>query len=243
MARNVFSFVVVLLAVCVARADFARDLAVLHVEAVGGRERVDALRAVKMSGVTRGAGVEIKFTLWAQRPNRIRTEVVSNGRTVVQVWDGKADPWRADSQTKNIQFLSGIVASEFKAQAEYDNPLLAGPDRRVSLDYLGEVEQGGHTWLKLMATQNLTETSFIFLEPTSYLIDRIEAVRRRPGAEYVLRTDYRDWRPVAGVLMPHRLVVWQNGKQVNETVIDKIEPNPPLGPDVFKLPASAGRVK
>lgn len=229
---------VVLLA-CVARADFARDLAVLHVEAVGGRARVDALKAVKMLGVTRGGDTEIRFTLWAQRPNRIRTEVTNNGRTVVQVWDGKTDPWRADSQAKRITFLPVEAASEFKAQAEYDNPLLVGPDRRVSLDYLGEVERDGRTLLRLMATQNLTETSFIYLDPATYLIDCIEAKRRRPGGEFLMRTEYRDWRPVAGVLMPHRLVIYQNGKRANETVIEKIEPNPPLGADIFKLPASA----
>ncbi len=222
-----------------ARADFAKDLARIHTEAVGGRTQVDALKAFKATGVTRNERGDLRFMMWAARPSRIRTEITSGTRTIVQVWDGKADPWRADSQTRRITIMGGEPAEEFKAEAEFDDPLLAGADRRVSLDYDGAVKLDGRELLKVLVTQNFTETSFVYLDAVTYLIVRSDMVRRRQGGEVVLRTDYSDFRPVAGVMLPHRLVVSQNGKRMHETVIDRMEPNPKLPEDIFKLPASA----
>ena len=221
----------------VARADFAKDLARIHAEAVGGRAAVNALKALKATGVTRNDRGELRFTLWAARPDKIRTEVSAGTRIIVQAWDGRGEPWRADSQTRRITFMSGETADEFQAEAEFDDPLLADPDRRVSLDYVGSVELEGRELLKVVVTRNFTETSFVYLDAATYLIVRRDGVRRRRGAETVLRTDYADFRPVAGVLLPHRLTVSHNGKRMHETVIDRMEPNPSLPDDLFKLPA------
>lgn len=222
-----------------ARADFAKDLVRIHTESVGGRARVDALKALKVTGTLRSERGDLRFQMWAGRPNQIRTEVTSGSRTIVQVWNGKAEPWRADSQTRRILFMSGEQADAFKAEAEFDDPLLAGADRRVSLDYAGEVTVEGRDLLKVVVTRNFTETSFVYLDSSTYLIVRTDVVRRRRGVEVILRTDYSDFRPVAGVILPHRLVVSQNGKRLHETVIDRMEPNPKLPDDIFKLPASA----
>jgi hypothetical protein len=221
------------------RADFAKDLARIHTEAVGGRERIDALKTLKATGVTRNERGDLRFVFWSARPDRIRTEVTSGSRTITQVWDGKNEPWMADSQSRRITVLTGDRAEELKVEAEFDDPLLAGPDRRVSLDYGGEVEVAGREFLKILVTQNFTEQSFIYLDPTTYLILMRDVVRRRGGGEMVLRTTYSDFRPVSGVLLPHRLVVYRDGKWLHETVIDRMEPNPRLPDDIFKRPAVA----
>lgn len=222
-----------------ARADFATDLARIHTEASGGRAQVDALKALKATGVTRNAQGDLRFILWAARPNRLRIELTSGTRTIVQVWDGVTEPWRADSLTRKITRIGGAEGEEFKAEAEFDDPLLAGPDRRISLDYAGEVALDGRELMKVVVTQNFTETSFVFLDPGTYLIVRRDVVRRRTGGEMVLRTDYGDFRPVAGVMLPHRLAASRNGKQIQETIIDRMEPNPNLPDEIFKLPRFA----
>ncbi len=219
------------------RADFAEDLARIHVEAVGGRKRVDALKTLKVTGITRNESGELHFILWAARPNLVRTEVTSGLRTIIQAWDGKGDPWMVDSRTEGTTTLTGGRAEEFKAEAEFDDPLLAGADRRVSLDYSGTVEVDGRELLKIWVTQNLTENSFVYLDPATYLIVRRDVIRRRDGEDVVLRTDYGDFRPVAGVILPHRLVAYRNGKRLHETVIDRMQPNPKLPKSTFRRPA------
>jgi outer membrane lipoprotein-sorting protein len=132
--------------------------------------------------------------------------------------------------------LRGVAADEFKLDAEFDNPLLAAAaGRKVSLDYSGDVELDGRTLIKLVAVQNFTATSFVYLEPGSYMMVRRDIVRRRAGKTVSVRTDYADFRPVAGVLMPHRLTVTVDGKKLNETVIERIEANPEVSDALFKV--------
>jgi len=222
-----------------ARADFAADLARIHIEASGGRARLDALSGLVAYGVTRNENGERKFVLMAERPNRVCVEVSAAGRTISQGWDGKGTPWISDSATGRVTLLSGDAAQAFKSEAEFDDPLVAGPERKVAIDYVGEVKVGDVEWLKLVVTQNFTETSFVYLDPSTYLIVRRDVVRRIQGKEVVLRTNYSDFRTVAGVILPHRWVIMQDGKQLRETVIDRMEANPVIPARVF-APVTAG---
>lgn len=219
------------------RADMTGDLVRVHVEASGGREAVNALKAIKATGVTRNeGGGELRFILWAARPNRIRTEVTSGGRVVAQGWDGIGEPWTADSKTRKIGLLRGMAAEEFKADAQFDDPLLAGPEQRVSLEFEGEVEVDGRQLIKLIAMQNLTSMSFVYVDPVSFLVVKRDSVRRREGETVVVvRTDYSDFKPVAGVMLPHRMVVSVDGKRINETVIETIAPNPKMPANIFSV--------
>lgn len=219
------------------RADFAKDLAHIHAEATGGIERVKALQALRATGTTSTVKGELGFVLCSQRPNRLRITITGDNRTIVQAWDGKNEPWTTDSQTQRIMVMAGEVAAVFKTEAEFDDPLLAGPDRPVSLDYAGEVELDGRSLLKLVVTHNFTSLSFVYLDPSTYLMVRRDVLRRYKAGEVVLRTDYSDFRPVAGVLLPHRLVVTQGGKRVRETVIERMEANPDFPAGFFSVPA------
>ncbi len=218
------------------RADMTGDVVRVHVEAIGGREAVKALTAIKATGVTRNGSGELRFILWAERPNRIRTEVTMGGRTLAQGWDGIGEPWTADSQSRKIGLLRGVAAVEFKADAQFDDPLLAGPDQKVSLEFEGEVEVDGRQLIKLIAMQNHTSMSFVYVDPVSFLVVKRDSVRRREGETVVVvRTDYSDFKPVAGVMLPHRMVVSVDGKRINETVIETIEPNPKMPANIFTV--------
>lgn len=221
----------------VARADFAQDLTRIHAEAVGGRAAVNALKAFKATGVTRNERGDLRFIMWAARPNQFRIEITSGERTILQAWDGRKDPWLADSQTRQVSVMRGERATDLKAEAEFDDPMLAGPDRKMALDYVGVVDEEGRKLIKVFVTQNFTETSFIYLDAASYFIVRRDVARRRGSAEAVLRTEYDDFRPVAGVMLPHRIVISQNGKRIRETIIDRMEPNPAMPRGFFELPS------
>ena len=219
-----------------ARADFVKDLVSIHTEATGGRAKLAGLKTLKATGVTRGAGGELKFVMWAARPNRICTEVTDDKRIITQGWDGEGAPWTADSATRQIALLSGERADEFKVDAEFDDPLLPAKGRQVSLDYMGEVELEGRALLKVLVTQNFTMTSFVYLDTTTYLIVRRDVIRRVKGADVTVRTDYDDFRSVGGVILPHRLVMTRDGKRVSETVIDRMEANAVMPAGVFAPP-------
>ena len=82
-----------LLAMAVARADQAADIVQIHLEAVGGRQRLAALTGLRMSGVVIMGEQRVRFTMIAARPNRVRLETEGNGRTLVNASDGVEPAW------------------------------------------------------------------------------------------------------------------------------------------------------
>lgn len=67
-----------------ARADRMDDIAAIHVEAIGGRARIEALGALRATGQVVTGGQRARFVLIAARPNRIQLETEAGGRTLVQ---------------------------------------------------------------------------------------------------------------------------------------------------------------
>ena len=230
---------------CVAalgRADPAEDLARIHVEVLGGQERIDALTALRASGVVMTGGKRVRFTMIAARPNRLRLETVAEGRTLVQASDGVGVPWKLDS---GVQPLRDVPMAEgegrvFAADAEFDDPLVAGAARGYGLDYAGEVDAGAKKLVRVLVTRKLQETFSVLVDPETYLIvARVEHRLSAGGRRLEITTRYDDYRPVRGVLLPHRVAVVMGGKVVQVTVIEAVEANPAVTAETFARPPVA----
>ena len=63
------------------------------------------------------------------------------------------------------------------------------------------------------------------------------AVAQLPGGQRVaVDTFFKDFREVAGVMQPHRVETMANGRLIYVMVIDRMEANPVVGPEVFTRP-------
>lgn len=225
----------------VARADRADDLARIHIEALGGRVRIEALAALRARGFVVTGEKRVAFTLIAARPDRVRLETGGSGRTLVQVSDGRNPPWEFDTGTWPPRYrrMDAATAKIFTADAEFDDPLVAGAARGFTFDYGGEVDDEGEKRLRVLVTRKLVQTYALLVDPDSYLIAaRVEQRTSVGGRTIEIVTRYEDYRPVNGVLLPHRVTVTADGRAVQETRIEQIEANPELPQDTFAEPAS-----
>lgn len=225
-----------------ARADRAAELAQSYVSAMGGKDRIAALTTMRATGRVLMAGRELRFSLVAARPNRVRIETQAEGRTFVQGYDGQAAPWQYEvtRRGRTTRAMGEGDAKEFIADAEFDDPLVNAAERGYALDVAGEtVIAGGKRVLRLMVTRRLTETYELLIDPETFFILRRVQTRPSPaGREVVIETHYDDFRPVAGVILPHRIAVTINGETKHQTVLDTVEPNPELLGDSFDPPVS-----
>src|SRR5687768_14524903 len=69
-----------------AGANRADDLARIHLEALGGPERVAALASLRATGHVLSGGKRVGFHMIAARPAKLRLEIESGGRTLVQAY-------------------------------------------------------------------------------------------------------------------------------------------------------------
>jgi len=220
----------------------ARDVAewvARHREAIGGGESLAGLRSLRAEGTVQAGSSTVRFHFFAARPAAVRLETERGGRTLVQATDGTEPPWEFDTGQwpPTYRAMAPAAARVFAADAEFDNPLVAAAERGYVLEDGGEVQVEGRRWRRILATRRLVETVFLFLDPeTGWLAQRLEE-KEGPGRRKVrILTRYEDPRPVAGVLLPHRVVQVVDGVIRQTTVITRMEANPALEPDLFKRP-------
>lgn len=242
--RLIAAILVATFAVLTARADDARaeraaDLARIHLEAVGGRARLEALAAMRAHGQVIVGDRRIRFTMVAARPNLMRLETQNGTRSLIQATDGIEPPWEFDTGTwpPRYRAMAESAARTFAADAEFDDPLIAGAARGYQLSYAGETDVAGRMFLRVLVKRGESESHTLLLDPDTYLIAMRVEVRQTPSGQRVqIVTQFEDFRPVQGVLLPHDVIVAVDGKVTQQTKIERIEPNPLLSPDTFRRP-------
>lgn len=233
-------------AVCIAGARAAKveEVMRIHLEAIGGSKRVEALSALRATGQVITGGKRLRFTMTAARPDRVRLETESGGRTLVQASDGKEPPWEFDTGTwpPRYQPMAEVNVRTFTADAEFDDPLVTGKSRGYEFEDAGETEIDGRKLLRVAATRHRKESFHLLLDPDTFLILlRVEPRAAAGGKPQLMITRFDDFRPVSGVLLPHQVTAMVDGKVVQTTKIDQIEPNPEITADTFSRPKSAAK--
>lgn len=231
-----------LLAVLPLRAGPVEDLARIHLEALGGRERVAALTAVRATGHVVSAGKRVEFYMIAARPAKLRLEIDGGGRTMVQAYDGEEAPWEFDTGTWPPRYkpMSEHAARTFSADAEFDDPLVTGATRGYTLEWGGETKVEGKTYLRVLATRKLVETYALLIDADTYLIAmRVEQRAGVTGRATQIVTRFDDYRPVDGVLLAHRVTVAVDGRVTQQSIMESIEAKPKLTPETFTRPKSS----
>ena len=125
------------------------------------------------------------------------------------------------------------------ADAEFDDPLIASEARGYQLDVAGETQLDDRRVAKLLVTRNGGTPFFLLVDvETFFVVQRIDPRRQASGrvADVVTRFDH--FRPVGGVLLPHLIEVSVEGRVVQTTTIEAMEPNPKVDAGTFRRPES-----
>ena len=220
-------------------ADRASDIVAIHLEAIGGHKRVEAIVALRVTGQLATARDRASFTMTAARPDKVRMEMQYASGTLIQVTDGVHPPWEIDlgkSPPRHAP-MDAETAKTFLSDAEFDDPLVAGPARGFQVEFAGEEEHEGRKMLRLLVTRKLSESFFLLLDAETYfIVVRIDEPLAAEGRRIQIVTRYQDFRPVQGVLVPHEVTVSIGGKLSQHARIDRIEANPRLTATTFTSP-------
>lgn len=229
--------------VCVAgagrlAAEMAMDLARVSVEAAGGLAAHAALSGLRATGVTKVGDREVGFVLYSERPDRVRIETTSEGRTLVRAFDGVHAPWKKDGADGAVRALSVAETKDFLMDADFDNPLYLPQRRNISLDYAGEGVNEGRPCQKLLAMVRFTDLLTLYVDDETHLLVRKDVTKRVRGKKVVVETHFSDFAPVGGVLMPRRIRTVVGEVTLHETRIIKWVANPELAEGFFSPPTA-----
>jgi len=237
--RRVLLFLFLLLSP-LARADHASDLVKIHLEAIGGQKRIEALQTFRATGKVRLGAQEMETVVLAQAPNKVRIELKGGGANLVQAYDGSNPPWQYNDSEPGAhpRLIDGPAGREFADDADFIDPLITLAKQPGLAEYIGSrtvdgikleglrVRRPGHTELEL------------WLDARTYLLHT--QFRNRslgPGRSVRMESRFSEYRPLRGVMIPCRIRVMANGQALVETRLERLEANPPVEARQF-TPAS-----
>jgi outer membrane lipoprotein-sorting protein len=234
--RKIFLFLVVsALANLVAtpcRADEAQKIIDQYLKAVGGAKIVSHLQTLSIDGSIAATGDEVPgtYTFKVKQPNRIYTELRSNGKTVIESYNGKS-AWHQNPEGELSTFL-GREAVEMEAAAQYYNARLqALGKRKVGVTYKGATQVRGIPAYELQLTYPTGVQWQVLFDAKTHLILQEKA----QIAGIPREMDYDDYRRVAGLKVPYKMEL-HRGNEAYTVNVTRAAVNETVGERVFDFP-------
>ena len=217
----------------------ADDLIAKYLEAIGGRDKLKAVKTMRMSGkMTMGQGMEAPVTMEMMRPSSMRMEFTFQGMTGIQGFDG-SHGWMVMpfSGKTDPEPIPEDMAKEFKEQADFEGPLVDYKEKGSTVELLGkETVEGAETY-KLKVTKKDGDVQVTYLDAEYFLPIKEASKRKIQGNDVEVETSLGDYKEVNGLKFAHSIEARAKGAPGAQTItVEKIEINPTIDPSRFQMP-------
>lgn len=241
MIRKTFACLLVAgLAGAAVHAQTADELIEKNLQATGGRQKIEAVKAIRMTGkMVAPQGMEIPMTMEYKEPGKLRSEATFQGMTMVQAFDGK-DGWMINPMMgkKDPEKMSADDIKQAEEQLDSFNLLTKYKEKGHTIEYVGKEDIEGTPAYKLKLTRKNGDVSYIYLDSESYLMVKMNGKTKVQGQEIESDTTLGDYKAVDGVLYPHSIESQLKGMPGKMVItFSKIEVNPVLDDSRFAMPA------
>jgi hypothetical protein len=183
--------------------------------------------------------IQLPFQMELARPTKTHLEVPFQGQTAVQVYDGK-NGWKLRPFLGRHE-VESFTADELKiaaSQQELDGALINHAAKGTSVALDGTETLEGRNTYRLKLTYKTGEVRHLWIDAQTFLDAKIEGTPRRwDGKTRTVATYFRDYKPVDGLMIAHRLETQIEGVSGAENIyVEKVALNPTFAASVFAKP-------
>jgi hypothetical protein len=199
--------------------------------AYGGEKALRRVESVVYRGeieatMRRDRGREV---IYFQRPRRLRVNIEYSRSREERVLNGSRG-WRNSGEGFSEVQGPPLEAMAFQYN-HLDLPLgLIEGNYRIALR---EESRNGKDYPVLTLKGAEGPPMEVTIDPDSGLILHVAGIFQMGRQTTRLEVDYGDYRPVVGVMLPHRIVNYAGGMEIARTVFDQVEVNKKLEPQIF----------
>jgi outer membrane lipoprotein-sorting protein len=222
-----------------AQAQTADEIIAKHIEALGGVEKMKAIKTIKVTGkmMITAMGFEAQITRRAKRPNLLRMDITIQGQKIVQAYDGKT-AWQINPMMGSLdpQKMPATQAEAMIQQADMDGAFVDYKEKGNAVELVGREDHEGTEVYKIKCTPKDGNVFYSFIDSENYLeLRRITKTKGPGGNEIEGQVRFSDYKPVAGKMMPHTVTIKgpQGTFEINFT---NIETNIDIDDSIFSMP-------
>ncbi len=182
--------------------------------------------------------VQLPFVLEMKRPRMTRLEIAFQGKTAVQVYDGKRG-WKVRPflGRHEVEPFTAEELREAGQQSELDGPLVDWADKGSTVKLLGKEPVEGRDAYALEVRSRDGQVRHVWVDAQSFLDVKVDGTRRMDGKLRPIWTYLRDYRSVDGVMIPHVLETAAEGVAGTERItVERVVLNPDLPDGRFARP-------
>jgi zinc protease len=205
-----------------------------YVKAIGGAEKLQSFKTRRTTAKFSmpAVGLQGPMTVTQSAPNSYKLEVEIPGiGKILQICDGEKvldkNPLTGERMLEGTEKDTVMLEANFYSDSQWRKVY-------VKTSYEGREDIEGRPCHKvaLETTSGNKRTHFYDVE-TNYLV-KVRTIVSTPQGELATENTLSDYKDVDGVKFPHKTIVSVMGQQ-QEIVIEKIENNPQLADDAFKI--------
>lgn len=215
----------------------ADEVIAKNIEAKGGMDKLQQIKNQKVAGKWMMAGMEMPFTMYAGRPNKLRIEVSMQGMSMIQAFDGETawsiNPFMGSTEP---QKMSDLQAKMFEQQADFDGFLIGYKDKGYKVEYLGEEDMEGTQAHHLKVTVDDSTTLDYYLDSEYFLDLKYTMTAEIEGSPVVIDFYFGDYKEVDGIMTPFSVENKVGGESRGQGVYETIEYNVDVPDSIFVMP-------
>lgn len=211
-----------------------------NLAARGGKERIEALRSIRMTATATAAGGRVaRIVREIKRPGMFRIEFSTQGATSVFANDGETG-WEV-APLKGVFEPRVVMPEEDSAgdvdQRDIEGPLVDWRDKGHQVELVGRESLPDGEAFKLKLTLAGGAVRYDYVDVESRQVVRSDFTRLVRGHREQLMNTFSDFREVEGLVFPFHVETRVEGSpEVVSVSIESIELNPDIDDAVFRLP-------
>jgi hypothetical protein len=222
-----------------AAAQTVDEIVARHIEARGGRERLEAIHTMRITRTVATPFSDVRVVVYKKRPHLFRLEQAVSGQPMVPRAIGASEAWDT-VQGKIVVRPPQAFADARDLDADFEGLLVNWKDKGHTVVLEGKEALPGGDAYKLKVTTKSGASGYLYLDAKTYLDRRHVNLTGNRQAQVVV--DFGGWRDVNGVKFPFDITEERTGKAPVQTLVtytERIEVNVPIDDAIFVTPKGA----
>jgi hypothetical protein len=217
------------------KAQTADEIINKHLDAIGGKEKLTAIKSVKLDNTMNLMGNDAPNIAYIIDGKGYRNEMEMMGQKMVQVITDKGG-WMINPMQGSTE-PQELPADQLKSMAGrfYAVPLLNYADRGYTAELQGKAKVGDADVWKVKVTDKSGTAMTYFIDAKTFYVVQNEASAEMMGNTVTVTINYSDFKKTDyGWVVPYATDM-NMGQFAISSKLNKIEVNPTIDPALFEM--------